>query len=363
MNRAGLWATDPAQAYRAAEGRIVVALRSVGPALLFGLRLGAVVALALYIAFWLQLDNAYWAGTSEAIVSQPSLGTSLRKGWFRMVGTVIGAAAIVVQTACFVQDRLGFLVALALWGAASGFVATLLRNFAGYAAALAGITAAVIASDEFGAIGGVNADVFMFAMTRASEICIGIICAGVVHAATDFGGARHRLAVQFPTISAEITGGFIGTFLLAGPEQSKGRPVRRDLIRRVTALDPVIDKALGESSDLRPQAPALEAAAGGLFAALSAWRTVAVHLELLSSDQGRREAEIILENIPHELCSVTAQAEATDWTVDPSRMLQACCVAVRALTALPNRTPSLRLLADGPAEVRIACRRRLTVRL
>jgi len=139
MSGAGLWAADPAQAYRAAEGRIVVALRSAGPALLFGLRLWAAVALALYIAFWLQLDNAYWAGTSAAIVSQPSLGASLRKGWFRMVGTVVGAAAIVVQTACFVQDRLGFLVALALWGAASGFVATLLRNFAGYAAALAGI--------------------------------------------------------------------------------------------------------------------------------------------------------------------------------------------------------------------------------
>src|SRR6267154_6859386 len=359
MNWAGLWATDPAQAYRAAEGRIVVALRSAGPALLFGLRLWAAVVLALYIAFWLQLDNAYWAGTSAAIVSQPSLGASLRKGWFRMVGTVVGAAAIVVLTACFVQDRLGFLVALALWGAASCLVATQLRNFAGYAAALAGITAAVIASDELGAIGGVNADVFMFAVTRASEICIGIVCAGVVHAATDFGSARHRLAVQFATISAEIAGGLVGTFLLAGPEQSKVRPVRRDLIRRVTALDPVIDQAFGESSDLRPQARALEAATGGLFAALSAWRTVAVHLELLSSDQGRREAEIILENIPHELRSVTAQAEAVDWTVEPSRIRQACRMAVRALTALPNRTPSLRLLADRTAEALIGIRRAL----
>src|SRR5258707_14079369 len=138
MSRAGLWATDLAQANRADEGPIVVALRSAGPALLFGFRLWAAAALALYIAFWLQLDNAYWAGTSAAIVSQPSLRASLRKGWFRMVGTVVGAASIVVLTACFVQDRLGFLVALALWGATSGLVATLLRNFAGYAGALAG---------------------------------------------------------------------------------------------------------------------------------------------------------------------------------------------------------------------------------
>jgi uncharacterized membrane protein YccC len=53
------------------------------------------VSLALYVAFWLELDNAYWAGTSAAIVCQPSLGASLRKGWFRMMGTAVGAVAIV----------------------------------------------------------------------------------------------------------------------------------------------------------------------------------------------------------------------------------------------------------------------------
>src|ERR1700692_3003590 len=114
MSRAGLWATDPAQAYRA----VADALCSAGPALLFGLRLWAAVCLALYIAFWLELDNAYWAGTSAAIVCQPSLGGSLRKGWFRMIGTVVGAVAIVVLTAGFPQQRTGFLLGLALWGAA-----------------------------------------------------------------------------------------------------------------------------------------------------------------------------------------------------------------------------------------------------
>jgi len=34
------------------------------PALLFGLRLWASMCLALYIAFWLELDNALWAGTT-----------------------------------------------------------------------------------------------------------------------------------------------------------------------------------------------------------------------------------------------------------------------------------------------------------
>jgi hypothetical protein len=203
------------------------AARAAGPPLLFGLRLWASVCLALYVAFWLELDNAYWAGTSAAIVCQPQLGASLRKGWYRMIGTVVGAVAIVVLTACFPQNRAAFMVGLALWGAACALVATVLRNFAAYAAALAGYTAAIIASDQLGATGGPNGDAFMLAITRVSEIWIGIVCAGVVLAGTDFGGARRQ-------------GG-----LTASDTQ---QPVRRELIRKVVALDPVVDEAVGESS-------------------------------------------------------------------------------------------------------------------
>src|SRR6201982_1649487 len=103
------------------------AARAAGPPLLFGLRLWASVCLALYVAFWLELDNAYWAGTSAAIVCQPQLGASLRKGWFRMVGTLVGATMIVILTACFPQDRIAFLVLLALWGGICAFAATVLR--------------------------------------------------------------------------------------------------------------------------------------------------------------------------------------------------------------------------------------------
>jgi len=81
--------------------RLTEALKAAGPPLLFGLRLWASVCLALYVAFWLELDNAFWAGTTAAIVCQPHLGASLRKGWYRLIGTVVGAVAAVVMTACF----------------------------------------------------------------------------------------------------------------------------------------------------------------------------------------------------------------------------------------------------------------------
>ena len=53
---------------------------AAGPRLLYGIKLAGAVALALFVAFALELDNPSWAGTSAAIVCQPVLGASLRKG-------------------------------------------------------------------------------------------------------------------------------------------------------------------------------------------------------------------------------------------------------------------------------------------
>ncbi len=331
--------------------RLTEALRAAGPPLLFGLRLWASVCLALYVAFWLELPNAQWAGTSAAIVCQPHLGASLRKGWYRMIGTVVGAVAIVVLTACFPQDRAPFLVGLALWGAACALVSTLLRNFAAYAAALAGYTVAIIASDQFGATGGPNGQAFMLAVYRASEICIGIVSAGIVLAGTDFGGAPRRLATLFAALSAEITGRFTGTLTLAGANFDDAQRVRRELTRRVIALDPVIDEALGEFSQLRYHSPVLQTAVDGLIAALAGWRAAALLLARSPQERARQEAGAVLARVPAELRLGPEQDQPTRRMADPTGLLRACDAAVRRLVALPAGTPSLRLLADQTAEV------------
>jgi uncharacterized membrane protein YccC len=325
-------------------------LRTAGPPLLFGLRVWASVLLALYVAFWLELDDPFWAATSAAIVCQPRLGASLRKGWYRMVGTLVGAAMIVVLTALFPQDRVAFLAGLALWVAAAAFGATLLRNFAAYAAALAGYTAAIIASDTLGATGGPNGDVFLPAVSRASEICIGIVCAGIVLAGTDLGAAPRRLAWLFAKLTAEITHGVAGALALAGPEMET-QPVRRELVRQVMALDPVIDETIGESSQLRHRSPVLQSAVDGLLAALAGWRAVALRLERLPSDEARREAAAVRRSVPAELRSTSAQDDPTRWLEDPVRLRRISEAAMQRLLALPTGTPSLRLLADRTAEI------------
>jgi uncharacterized membrane protein YccC len=350
MSWTGLWTVDPVQSCRPAEGRVATALRSATPALLFGLRLWAAVCLALYIAFWLQLDSPSWAGTTAAIVCQPSLGGSLRKGWFRMVGTPIGGIAIVVLTACFPQDRTLFLISLALWGAACAFASTLLKNYAAYAAALSGYTAVIIASDQLGATGGLNGEAFTLAITRVTEIGIGIASAGIVLAGTDLGDARRQLARLFAGLAAGIMARFTGALRAAGSNQPDTQPIRRDFIGRVIALDPIIDQAIGESSQIRYHSPVLQKAVDGLFAALSGWRAIANHLVWLPDDQAKAEAAIVLHSLPPRLVSLPEQPDPAAWTADPIGLHAICEAGVRGLIALEVETPSQRLLADKAAE-------------
>ena len=326
------------------------ALRFAGPSLLFGLRLWASVCLALYVAFYLELDNPFWAGTSAAIVCQPQLGASLRKGWFRMIGTLVGAVMSVVLVACFPQDRVLFLAGLVLWATACAFAATVLRNFASYSAALAGYTVAIVAADLLGATGGVNANAaFLLAVSRASEICIGIVCAGIVLGLTDLGSAPHRLAAQFADLAAGITTGFIGELASASPDPFDTQAVRREFTRRVIALDPIIDESLGESSRLRYHSPVLQSAVDGLFASLAAWRAVDRHLVELPDDAAREGAAVILQRLPRELRSLAQRSEPTRWIANPIGLHRICEIAIRRLISLPADSPSLRLLADKAA--------------
>jgi uncharacterized membrane protein YccC len=323
---------------------------AVAPRLVFGLRLWASVCLALYVAFWLELDHAFWAGTSAALVCQPHLGASLRKGWYRLIGTVVGAFWIVALAAVFPQDRVGFLVGLALWGGICACAATLLRNFASYAAALAGFTAAILASDTLGATGGTDGQIFNYAVMRVSEIWIGIICAGIVLAGTDFGAAPRRLARSFADISSNVISHFCVT-LARGAHFLETQAVRRELARQVIALDPVIDEAIGESSWLRYRAGLLQEAVDGLFNALSGWRTAAVRLAELPEPEAQDQAEIVLQKIPQELYSAPAAGDPSRWLVDPIGMRKLFVAGSRRLVAMPANTASLRLVADESARV------------
>ncbi len=325
---------------------LVEGLRAATPALLFALRLWASVCLAYYVTFALQLSEPTWAVTTAAIVCTPVLGASLRKALFRMIGTVVGAIGIVILAALFRQDRIGFLVGLALWCAVSAFVATLLRNFAAYAAALSGYTAAILASDVLGPVGINGGDVTFLAINRAIEICVGILCAGVVLALTDLGHSRRKLAAELASLSTAIMDGFADCFLTASSDLTQFPGLRRDLLRRVIALDPTIDAAIGEASDLRYRSPVLQRAVIGLVETISAWRKAAYEIAQNRNPATERDARAVYDELPRDRLSPDASGSAKT----PAELRAACCSAVRSLTRFNAETPSQRLLADSAAQ-------------
>ena len=320
-------------------------LRKAAPALLFGLRLWASVCLAFYVAFALQLNEPTWAGTTAALICQPALGASLRKSTFRMIGTIAGASAAVILAALVRQDAFGFLFGLSLICAVSVFVATLLRNFAAYGAALAGFTAAIIAADILGSTGSTNGDVIMFAIYRATEISIGIVSAGVVLALTDLGHAPRKLAAELARLASAVCDGLLTCLRTDGPAQTASRDRRRGLLGGVVALDPMIDTAVGESSDLRRHSPMLDQAVIGLIRAISDWRMASLQLLHMPLEAGRQDAVMIREQLPLDQLP-TAAAE---WTEKPAELREVCVSAARRLIRYAAPTPSLRLLADTTA--------------
>ncbi len=329
---------------RAERGSTLARLsaRAAGP-LLFAVRLWVSVCLALYLAFVLQLPDPSWAGTTAALVCQPQLGASLRKGSFRLIGTAVGGIAIVLIAAAFPQSRVGFLGALALWAAVCGFAGALLKNFAAYGAGLAGFTAAVIAADILGQTGGANDQVATFAFFRVVEIAIGIVSAGVVLALTDLGRARRELGVEFAAVAATALAGFAGAISTTDPDEPASRAVRRETMRRVIALDPMIDTAIGEASDLRYRSRILQGAVDGLIETIIAWRTLAIHLGPSSrsnDDKDRTPIEPIVRGL-----AVTPQEALRN----PARLRDACGGAARAAVRIAPASPPSQLMADAVA--------------
>jgi uncharacterized membrane protein YccC len=314
------------------------AVVSASPALLHGLRLTTSVCLALFIAYWLQLEQAHWAGTSASIVAQPALGASVRKGQFRGIGTIAGGTFIVLITAIFPQDHAGFLLCLTLWAAVCGFLAAILRNFAGYGAALAGYTAAIV----FAGIIENPQDVFMVSVWRVTEICIGIFSAVVVHSLTDFGAARMHLAHALSELGRAIASGIVKT-LEVGQEDRQMKSSRRALIGRVIALDPTIDEALGEPSHMRHHGGDLRAVLEALFRALSAWRGIANHLGAMPA---QRRAELV----PVLLPSISPVADRV-WLNDPAAIRELCATGSRRTEKMTAPDISSRVLVNGLVQI------------
>src|SRR5208337_342381 len=114
------------------------------PAVIFSGKTFAAALLALFISFWLTLDEPYWALLTVFVVAQPDSGLVLAKGFYRILGTAAGVLMTVALVFAFAQYGELFIASLAVWIGLCNFAARAVRNFASYGFQLAGYTVAIV---------------------------------------------------------------------------------------------------------------------------------------------------------------------------------------------------------------------------
>jgi uncharacterized membrane protein YccC len=144
-------------------------------ALVFALRTFAVAMLALSIALWLDMPRPYWAMASVYITSNPLTGATRSKAVYRMLGTLIGAAATIALVPNLVDAPELLSLAIALWVGVCLYFSLIDGTPRAYVFMLSGYTVALLGFPILSA----PELTFDIVSSRVQEIMLGIFCASV----------------------------------------------------------------------------------------------------------------------------------------------------------------------------------------
>jgi uncharacterized membrane protein YccC len=257
---------DPAaarSACRCGQARTRLVLPKLPAAWAHVIRVVLAVWLALYLAYFLQLDSPYSAATTALIVAHPVRGAIFSKSLWRLLGTILGALAAVTLVAAFPQAPVLFLLGVSVWLGIFTFVASLLRHFRAYGAVLAGYTVGLIA---FGAIDHPDT-ILNLALARVAVVTIGILSAAfvsmLVHPSVGQVGLQRRMASLAGRIARLLR------------SELQGQPTRREqapIVLDLAAIDEIIEFAAVESFDIDRRSNTLRVGMAELFNAFIAGR-------------------------------------------------------------------------------------------
>src|SRR5258705_10235205 len=136
----------------------------------FALRIWAAMMVALYAAFWLQLESASSAAVTVGILSLPTRGQTYQKAAYRIVATIIGFVASLVIAGLFAQSRSLFVIGFAGWLGLCFYAGGLLDGNRAYSAVLSGYTVALVAMTQIDS----PQNIFSAGINRGAAIVVGI---------------------------------------------------------------------------------------------------------------------------------------------------------------------------------------------
>jgi len=267
---------------------------------LFSIRATMASLVALWLAFAFKLESPQWAAITVWIVVQPSRGKTLSKGFYRFLGTCVGALAAIFLIIFFDKSPPAFIGLLALWVGLSTSLANLVQYFQSYGFVLAGYTTSIVGLLVFS-----HPDqILEVAQARIVCIFLGIAVALAMALFLSNSKSKQELFEKVHEIVAET---FLWTakVFLRRPRQEL-LDGERDLITKISHIEELTNYAALESMQVRRQKRSLHNLLATLFSCISAIRALGLHLrknpELIAeTTESRVEVAETLQSISSEI--------------------------------------------------------------
>ena len=157
-------------------------------------------ALALGVAYLLELESPYSAASTVLLVINLNQGAVIGKGMWRFIGTLIGMLAAFALMAAAGQMPLLFILGFGAWLGLCVAGMTVLRHFRASGVVVAGYT---IGLATYGAMGHPERT-FEHVMARGSTVAVGVACLTLVVALLSRRGLRARLEAAYAGLAARV---------------------------------------------------------------------------------------------------------------------------------------------------------------
>ncbi len=228
----------------------------------FALRIWIAMMVALYAAFWLQIESASSAAVTVGILSLQTRGQTYHKAAYRILATVVGVIASIVIAGLFAQSRSLFVIGFAGWLGLCVYAGGLLDGNRAYSAVLSGYTVALVAMTQIDS----PQNIFSAGVNRGAAIVVGIAALALVSEL--FAAPNIHTGLSGQLIAAHRR---VHAFALAILRGESANPIQSaSLLREITALHPDITALFAESSGGRARAAAARSAAVALVVEVSA---------------------------------------------------------------------------------------------
>lgn len=247
----------------------------------FVFRTWLAMIIALYVAFWLQLQGAASAAVCVGVLALPTRGHAIEKAAWRMFGTAVGVVASIVIVSAFNGVRELMILSFAVWLAACVYAARLLDGNRAYGAVLSGYTVAIVAIPQIDS----PQNVFLGAINRGAAISIGVLAVAFVNLVFAAPRLSEAVAQKLGDTRRRVRAFAIMAIRSGAPAIEAAR-----LLQAITAIRPEIDAVATEGWAGGQRAAAARIALSLLIRKVVTIRAVAAALDG-AKNVGPRERE------------------------------------------------------------------------